>query len=234
VRQFENRLLATLAREGQDDLLGMLHKVTLDFAQILYEENSPINYVYFPSRAVVSATTVMSDGREIEVATIGNEGMTGLTALVGAHTSPTRVFVQIPGEAFRLDAAALRKAATQASSLRRLLHVYLHAFLTQISFSVACNGLHTLKRRCCRWLLITHDRVGADKLHLTHEFLGIMLGVRRASITDVLKPLQRKKLIRSARGQIEILDRDGLEDIACECYQRVKDEFTRLLATPFG
>jgi CRP-like cAMP-binding protein len=234
VRQFKNRLLSILARKGEDGLLGMLHNVSLEFAQILYEENSPIDYVYFPSRAVVSATTVMSDGREIEVATIGNEGMTGLTALVGAHTSPTRVLVQIPGEAFRLDAEALRKAATQDSSLRRLLHIYAHAFLTQISFSVACNGLHTLKRRCCRWLLITHDRVGSDKLRLTHEFLGIMLGVRRASITDVLKPLQRKQLIRSARGQIEILDRDGLEDIACECYQRVKDEFTRLLATPVG
>jgi CRP-like cAMP-binding protein len=234
VRQFNNRLLSILAQHGQDELLGVLQNVSLEFAQILYEAHSPIEYVYFPTHAVVSATTVMSDGREIEIATIGNEGMTGLTALVGAHTSPTRVFVQIPGKAFRLDAAVLRKMSGHDSFVRQLLSIYLHAFLTQISFSVACNGLHTLKKRCCRWLLVTHDRVGSDKLHLTHEFLGIMLGVRRASITDVLKPLQRKRLIRSARGQIEILDRDGLEDIACECYQRVRDEFTRLLAAPVG
>jgi CRP-like cAMP-binding protein len=144
------------------------------------------------------------------------------------------VFAQIPGSAYRLDARVLRKEAAQDGPVRRLLYYYLHAFLTQVSFSVACNGLHTLQRRCCRWLLITHDRVGSDRLALTHEFLGIMLGVRRASISEVLRPLQRKRLVRSARGKIEILDRDGLEAIACECYHRVKDEFSRLLDDPVG
>jgi CRP-like cAMP-binding protein len=234
LRQLDNRLLSRLPQSELEVLLDNLEVVSLGFAEVLYEANSLIDYVYFPSRAVVSATTVMNDGRQIEVATVGNEGMTGLTALVGAYTSPTRVLVQIPGEAFRLEARILRKLAAQDGSLRRLLHIYLHAFLTQVSFSVACNGLHTLQRRCCRWLLITHDRVASDKLSLTHEFLAVMLGVRRASISEVLKPLQRKKLIRSGRGVIEILDRDGLEAVCCECYHRVKDEFDRLLDSPVG
>ncbi|HEY1785273.1 MAG TPA: Crp/Fnr family transcriptional regulator, partial [Pirellulales bacterium] len=166
----------------------------------------------------------------IEVATIGREGLVGLAALLGDKTSTSEVLIQIAGEGLRMDADVLEQEAESQSPLRRLLLLYQTAFLTQISYSVGCNGLHPLQQRCCRWLLMTHDRVDTDVLPVTHEFLGIMLGVRRASVTEVLRPLTENGLVRNGRGTITIVDRSGLEALACECYRRVKSEFDRLLS----
>jgi CRP-like cAMP-binding protein len=149
--------------------------------------------------------------------------------LLAARTSANEVIVQIAGDGLQMDIDMLEEEAGGDTPLRRLLLLYQTAFLTQVSYSVACNGLHSIQQRCCRWLLMTHDRVDTDDVPLTHEFLGIMLGVRRASVTEVLRPLHEDGLVNNGRGTISILDRSGLETLACECYRKVKGEFDRLL-----
>jgi CRP-like cAMP-binding protein len=224
-----NRLLALLPRKEYQRLLPRLQSVPLEFKQVLYEPRSPIDYVYFPQRGVVSNVTLMEDGVIIEVATIGNEGLVGLAAFFGTETSPDRMIVQVKGDALRMRAAALRVETSRDSPLRQLLSRYHAAFLKQISQAVACNGLHSVQKRCCRWVLMTHDRAHSDEFPLTHEFLSHMLGVRRVSVTQVLKPLQDAGLIRNHRGNITVLDRARLEAASCECYRSVRDEFDRRL-----
>ncbi len=223
-----NRLLALLPPADYQRLTPWLQGVSFPPKQVLYKARSPIDYVYFPSSGIVSAMTVMGDGAAIEVATIGNEGMAGLTAFIGGETSPNEVMVQVPGDGIRMPADVLRQEADKKGPLHRLLVLYNTAFATQVSYSVACNGLHKVEKRCCRWLLMCLDRVGSDVLPLTHEFLAIMLGVRRSSLTEVLHPLQERGLIHNGRGKIKVLHRDGLEATSCECYTSVKDEFARL------
>ena len=224
-----NKLLARLPPDYYRSLLPRLQPVPLKFRQVLYEPRSPIDHAYFPTRGVVSAIILMEDGGAIEVATVGNEGMVGLPVFLGAVTSFNQVIVQVAGEALRIKGKALEGEASQAGPLRRLLLSYQSAFLAQVLQGLACNGLHTIQQRCCRWLLMTQDRVGADVFPLTHEFLAIMLGVRRASVSEVLEPLQDEGLIRSQRGKITVLDREGLEAACCECYRTINDEFGRLL-----
>jgi CRP-like cAMP-binding protein len=224
-----NRLLARLPLDEYGRLSPRLQLVNLKFKQILYEAQAPIEHAYFPIRVVLSAVIFMENGNAIEVATTGSEGMVGLPALFRAETSLTHVFVQIPGDALQMRADTLKEEATREGPFRRLLISYQSAFLAQVSQGVACNGLHTITQRCCRWLLMTHDRVQGDSFLLTHELLAMMLGVRRASISEVLRPLQEQGLIGSRRGKIAILDRDRLEACCCECYRSVEDVFTRLL-----
>jgi CRP-like cAMP-binding protein len=227
-----NRLLARLPPQEYQRLLPLLGLFPLAFKHVLNEPRSAIDYVYFPSRGVISAVTLMEDGTVIEVATVGNEGMVGLTAFLGDEESPNRLVVQVPGESLRMGADDLRAETSQDNPLRRLLIRYNTVFLKQISQAVACNGLHRVQERCCRWVLMTHDRAQSDVFPLTHEFLSHMLGVRRMSVTDVLKPLQDAGLIRNRRGWITVLDRPGLEAAACECYRSVQNAFHRLLGEP--
>lgn len=225
-----NRLLARLPPAEYQRLLLRLQPVALELKHVLYEARAPIDYAYFPSRGVVSAMTVMEDGRAIEVATIGDEGMVGLPLLVGAETTGNRMMVQVSGEALRLSAEALKEEASRHSPLGRLLALYHTAFSMQVSQAVACNGLHTLHQRCCRWLLMTQDRAHSDVFPMTHEFLAEMLGVRRSSVSEVLEPLQKEGLIRYSRGKFTVLDRDGLKAGSCECYRRINEEFERLFS----
>jgi CRP-like cAMP-binding protein len=225
-----NRFLARLP-DATYRLLLLLQRVDLALHQVLYEARGPIDHAYFPEGAVLSALTVMRDGNAIEVATVGNEGLVGNYAF-GGRTSPHRVIVQVSDGGLRIAARALQEEGVQDGALRDLLAAYHLAFMAQVSQSVACNGLHRLEQRFCRWLLMSRDRVGSDNLRLTHEYLAIMLGARRASVTEALRPLQRAGLVRSQRGTIHILDGDGLEERSCECYQTVKDEYDRLLGGP--
>jgi CRP-like cAMP-binding protein len=225
-----NKLLARLPTAEYQRLQARMHPVPLDFKQILYRAKAPIESVYFPNRGTASALTVMENGSAIEVATIGNEGVVGLGLLLACKTSANEVVMQIAGDGLRMDADVLEQEAGQDGPFRQLLLAYHTAFLTQVSYSVACNGLHTVQQRCCRWLLMTRDRVDTDNVPLTHEYLAIMLGVRRASVTEVLRPLSENGLLSNSRGTITILDRSGLEAMACECYRKVKDEFDRLLS----
>jgi CRP-like cAMP-binding protein len=223
-----NRLLARLPPDEYQRLFRRLQLVPLELKQVLYDTRSPIDYAYFPNRGVISAMTVMEDGRAIEVATIGDEGMVGLPLLVGATTSANRMMVQVSGEALRLSAEALKAEASQDSPLLRLLALYHTGYSMQVSQAVACNGLHTLRQRSCRWLLMTQDRAHSDVFPMTHEFLAMMLGVRRSSVSEVLEPLQEEGLVRYSRGKFTVLDRDGMKAGSCECYRRINQEFERL------
>src|SRR5277367_142389 len=220
-----NRLLARLPPAEYQRLRPRLQVVPLALKHVLYEARWSIDYAYFPNRGVVSALTVMEDGRAIEVATIGDEGMVGLPLLVGARTTANRVIVQVPGEALRMAKDVLREEVSRDSPLRRLLVLYHTAFLAQVSLAVACNGLHSVHQRCCRWLLMTQDRAHSDVFPMTHEFLAEMLGVRRSTVSEVLEPFQEEDFIRYSRGKVTILDREGLKAGSCECYRRISEEF---------
>jgi CRP-like cAMP-binding protein len=224
-----NRLLHALSRRRPRRFVETMRRVSLKVEQVLYEAGARIEYVYFPVDCVLSAVSVMQDGTMIEVATVGNEGGVGLPPVLQPGISPNRVFAQIAGDAVRIDAALLKAEADRDPELNDLLVRYGLAFFAQVSRSVACNGLHNLEQRCCRWLLMTHDRLPADEVPLTHEFLGIMLGVRRAGVTEALKSLKAEGLIDYRRGIIRIKNRPGLEARSCECYQAVIEEYKRLL-----
>src|SRR3954452_2503836 len=223
-----NRFLARLPEAEYRRLLPHLEPVELEPDKVLYEAHGAIEYAYFPAGAVLSALVVMHDGNLIEVATVGHEGLVGHYGL-GGKTSPHKVVVQIGDGGHRIASRVLQEQATQDGPLKDLLTAYHVAFMGQVSQSVACNGLHRLEQRCCRWLLMSRDRVGSDDIRLTHEYLAIMLGSRRASVTEVLGPLQEAGLVRSHRGLIGILDGAGLEARSCECYGLVRDRYEELL-----
>jgi CRP-like cAMP-binding protein len=224
-----NRLLNLLPDAEFEVLQQHLRKVDLAVKQTLYEPRDEIELIYFPTNCVLSAVTIMSDGSAIEVATVGNEGVSGLIAFGVSRTSPHRVFAQIAGEAWRADAMGVSKLLERLPKLREILNRYQEAFLFQISQCVACNGLHVILERCCRWLLMTYDRVDGEEVLLTHEFLSYMLGVRRSSVTEVLQSLQGQGVIRYGQGRITVVDRDRLEELACECYKCVREEYERIL-----
>jgi CRP-like cAMP-binding protein len=225
-----NRLLAALAPEERTALVPHLEPVSLAIGEVLAEPGVPLAHVYFPETAILSVINRMADGAAVEVGTVGNEGLVGLAALLGAEASESQTLAQIPGTALRLPAALLAAEAAARPALRRLLDRYTQAYITQVSQGAACNRLHGIEARCARWLLMTHDRVGgADAFPLTQEFLAIMLGVRRAGVSVAAGALQDAGLIRYRRGGIRVLDREGLEAAACECYGVVRRQFDRLL-----
>src|SRR3954454_6457080 len=225
-----NRFLAQLPEAEYRRLLPLLQPVELEADRVLYEARGPIDYAYFPTGSVLSALTVMRDGNAIEVATVGREGLVGHYGF-GGKTSPHKVIAQVAGGALRIASRSLQEIAVTDGPLKELLTAYHVAFMAQVSQSVACNGLHRLEQRCCRWLLMSRDRVGSDDLKLTHEFLAIMLGARRARVTEALRPLQDAGLVRCERGRVVILDGAGVEARSCECYAVVRDEYDRLLGT---
>ena len=224
-----NRILGSLPAREYARLLPHLKLASLEVNQLIYEAKGLIDYVYFPTCGVISAVAVMEDGTAIEVATVGNEGMAGLPALNKAERSPHRLFVQVAGQAYKMSANVLQRETRDEGLLCKVLFRYQTAFFMQMSQSVACNGLHSIEQRCCRWLLITLDRVADDVIPLTHEFLSIMLGVRRPGVTEVLQKLQAKGYLRYHRGTITVLDRAGLENTSCECYRNVKTEYDLLV-----
>ncbi len=225
----ENRLLAALSRKEYLRLLPTLETVSLDFKQVLYTPSEHIEYVYFPANGVVvSLLVIISGSIATEVGMVGTEGMAGLSVLLGAETTPFSAIVQVPGDAMRMKADVFKALVNQGGGLHSLLMRYTHALLIQVSQSIACKSHHPIEQRCCRWLLMTHDRVGCDQFPITHKSLSQMMGVRRASVTEVAGVLQKAGLIRYSRGQITILDRLGLEEVCCECYQSVKPKFDHL------
>ena len=228
VRACKNRLLANLPEDEWERIAPRLTPVDMERKQSVYEPGSAIGHVYFPEQGLISVVSTMNDGSTIEVATIGCEGMSGLPLVFGIDHSPHRHLVQIPGTAWRMAAADLREEIEHDSRLRRLLFRYDMAFVSQIMQSVACNGLHTVQERCCRWLLMCLDRSTSPEVVITHEFLAQMLGVRRATITEVLRPLQDEGMIRYRRGVVAVVDRLRLEEASCECYQAIRNAFSRV------
>ena len=222
-----NQLLAALPPSAYARLAPQLEIVRLDFKQVLYEPKQQIVYVYFPLNSLISLFTVMGN-TAAEVGMIGNEGMLGLAVFLESNVTPFRAIVQIPGEAMRMKADVFKQMVNQISSLSCLLHRYTYTLIIEIAQSAACNSYHTVEQRCCRWLLMMHDTAKSDFFLITQDFLSQMLGVRRASVTEVAGKLQKAELISYSRGQMQIVDRTGLEAAACECYALVKSEFERL------
>jgi CRP-like cAMP-binding protein len=226
---FRNRILDRLPGRELSRIRKGLTKIHATVRDQIYEPNKPFKHVYFPETAIASLVNVLKDGTEIEVATIGYEGMVGLPLFFGTDQSPARSFWQIAGSAFRLDAAFLQKEKRNASPLAAALALYTQGFFAQIAQSATCNRLHNLEQRCARWLLMTHDRVPGDDFPLKQQFLAQMLGVRRTGISEVAARLQRKGLIKYSRGWMRIINRRGVEHLSCECYQAVAREYRRLL-----
>lgn len=224
----ENRLLAALARDEFERLAPLLESVPLDLGQILFNPDEHIQHVYFPTTCVVSLLTELEDGAGMEVGLVGREGMVGVSAILGG--SETKVAtVQAPGAALRLRADKLREEFRRGGTLQTALLRYTSALMTQISQAVVCNVRHYVEGRLARWLLMFRDRVGRDEFELTHEFMASMLGVRRASVTEIAGKLQELGLISYRHGRFSILDRKGLEEFTCECYSAVEERFDDLL-----
>jgi CRP-like cAMP-binding protein len=223
-----NRLLAALPVEEQRRLAGELTVVDLGLREQVYDIDTPITEVYFPVSCVLSLVASVDQEVAVEIATIGFEGMAGLPVFLGATASPHRCFCQMPGQALRLEAAALSRFLAGDGALHDLLHRYTHAMMTFVGQNVACNQLHSAEERTARWLAHTHDRVHADSFPITQEFLALMLGVRRATVSVSARILQRAGLIRYSRGRMTILDTDGLHAAACDCYRLIGHAFDQL------
>lgn len=225
----QNRLLASLDPEHYEQLRQHLEPVILKYRESLYRANVPIEFVYFIEDGVGSLVKTMRDGHAVEVGTIGNEGVVGLPIVFEDRQAPTSVYMQVPGKGLRMKSDLFRRELDANEALRTAMLHYAHAFFNQVSQSAACAHLHPLEERCCRWLLMTHDRMHSDEFRLTQEFLAMMLGVRRAGVTVAAGALQKAGLISYRHGVVTILDREGLEAKSCECYKVSKAEFDRLL-----
>lgn len=224
-----NRLLSLLSDHDYERLRPHLSPAVLEYRKSLYEASRPIEHVYFPVDGVASLVITTAEGASAEVGTIGSEGMVGLPVCLGDRESPSAVYVQVPGTGLQMDAGIFRSELDQNPTLRLVMLRYAHAFFNQVAQSAACAHLHRVEQRCCRWLLMTRDRMPSDEFLLTQEFLSMMLGVRRTTVTEVMGSLQKAGLIRYRRGHVSILDPDALRYRACECYDISKLEFDRLL-----
>jgi CRP-like cAMP-binding protein len=230
-----NRLLSLLSDDDYERLRPHLSPVAFEYRKSLYEASRPIEQVYFPVDGVASLVITTADGASAEVGTIGSEGIVGLPVCLGDSDAPSSVYVQVPGTALAMDADIFRAALERNPTLKSIMLRYAHAFFNQVAQSAACAHLHKVEQRCCRWLLMTRDRMPSGDFLLTHEFLGMMLGVRRTTVTDVMGSLQKAGLIRYRRGHVTILDHDGLQERTCECYDISRLEFDRLLGdTPLA
>lgn len=229
-----NRLLAALPGREFKRILPHFEVVELTRGDVLVEPGKPIRYAWFPHRGVISVVALMADGSEAETATIGCEGVVSFEFLTGGDIGLARAVVQVSGVASRIRAAAMRAGEQGGEAFSEIRARYARALFRQVMQSVACNGLHPVEERCCRWLLMAHDRAGSDTFDLTQEFLATMLGVRRPTVSVVARSLQRAGIIRYRRGSITVTDRRGLEDAACECYGAVRQHFERLLPATYA
>ena len=225
----KNRLLASLPGKEFARILPHLKTVPLSVKGVLLKRGAPIRHVYFPNGGVCSITAMMENGMAVEVATVGDEGMVGIAAFFGGDAMPGESMVQVPDtSAERMPLEAFRRELDTHGALYRAVNRYAQATMTLMMQSTACMGLHQVEQRCCRWLLMTHDRVRSDRFNLSHEFLAMMLGSSRPTVTVVARNLQRAGLIRYTHAKVTILDRRGLEAMSCECYATVKAAFDRL------
>jgi CRP-like cAMP-binding protein len=224
-----NRLLAALPREEYSQLQPSLDLVEMPTGRTIYEPEEVPAHVYFPLTGCASVVVTMADGAMVEAGTVGREGLVGLAAFLGTDAGPLTTLAQVPGLFARLPAAVFRDVAAPGSTLHALLLRFVQAFYVLAAQSAGCNRLHPVEERCARWLLLTHDRAGADAFALTQEFLGYMLGARRASVSLAAATLQHAGLLTYHRGLVTILDRPGLEAASCECYGIITAEFARQL-----
>ncbi|MDP3699772.1 MAG: Crp/Fnr family transcriptional regulator [Hylemonella sp.] len=224
-----NQLLAALPGEEWLRWQPQLEPVELTLGQVLYESGSAQRDVYFPTSAIVSLLYVTEDGSSAEIAIVGFEGVVGIALFLGGETSPSRAVVQSAGRGFRLKARVIKEEFDRSLPVMHLMLRYAQALITQIAQTAVCNRHHSVQQQLSRWLLMSLDRLPGKHLYMTQELISNMLGVRREGVTENAAKLQKAGLIRYARGHIEVLDRPGLEQVACECYGVVKQEYDRLL-----
>lgn len=226
---FRNRILSSIDKADLVDLLPSMSEVTWGPGVGLYEVGALVTHVHFPSSAGLSIVAVMANGEEVECATVGYEGAVGLLPALSAASSTNRTYVQLAGSGISISAEALRARALQSPALLELLLRSAQTLIAQEEQSVACNALHEVERRLSRWLLICQDRLNTPVLSVTQEYLAIMLGVQRTTVSGAAGVLRSEGLIRYSRGQLEIIDRSALEARSCECYRAVLSMYDRLL-----
>ncbi|HEY0297432.1 MAG TPA: Crp/Fnr family transcriptional regulator [Bordetella sp.] len=224
-----NHLLSVLSEVEWARIGPHLVLVDMPLGQVVYESGDRLDHVYFPTTSIISLLYVMEDGASGEIAIVGNEGVVGIALFMGGETTPSRAVVQSAGYAYRLNSHILKEEFHRAGPMQRLLLRYTQALITQMAQTAVCNRHHSIDQQLCRWLLLSMDRLPSNKLKMTQELIANMLGVRRPGVTEAAMKLQDAGLIRYSYGNIEVLDRPGLEHRVCECYAVVKREFDRLL-----
>lgn len=233
-QQNQNRILDALPTEEYQRLVPYLELVSLPIHKVVYEPGEPITHVYFPYKALVSLVSNMEDGSVVEVGLVGSEGMVGIPVFLGSNITTTKAFVQVADGGVRMETERFKVELKRGGALQNLLLQYTQMLLTQVSQTAACNRLHTVEERLARWLLTVSDRLQSDQFLITQEFIAQMLGTRRSGVTVAAGILIQAGMISYTRGKITIVERKSLESTSCECYQVVKNEFTRLLGIKSG
>lgn len=223
--QINNVILSRLPENEYTELLPDLQFVEMKSHDVIHRPHGTIEYVYFPENSLVSSVTVFEDGTSVETGTIGREGMTGVTISLSKKQSPRESIVQIPGEGWRIKADRFQAALKREGLLGQLVSEFIFAFLMEAAQCAACNSHHDITARLAKWLLISSYKTGRTEFHLTQDFLAQMLGVHRPGVTLVAINLKEAGLINYRRGLITIIDKEGLEDVACECYEAIKSQY---------
>ncbi len=224
----DNLLLTRLPEVALEALRPHFERVSLAHGQHVIVPDEPIRHVYFPTGCLLYLVTQMADGSAAESGSIGREGMSGIPVVLDAVSTTMPTFCQVPGNAIRVKSEIIKGVYEQNRDVRKFLNRYVHTVVIVGSHAAACNRLHTLEQRLCKWLLMSSDGVGSEEVALTQEYLAVMLGVRRAGVTEAAGKVQEEGLISYRRGHIKIKNRAGLEAMACECYHRTKEEYERL------
>lgn len=226
----QNQLLAALLEAEFEHISPHLELVPMLLGDVLHEAGGKLAHAYFPTTSIVSLHYLLENGGSAEIAGVGNEGVVGVSLFMGGDTTPSRAVVQTGGYGYRLRAQILIEEFNRAGPVMRLLLRYTQALLTHMAQTAVCNRHHTVEQQLCRWLLLTLDRLQGNELTMTQELIANMLGVRREGVTEAARRLQNMGLISYRRGHITVLDRTGLEDHTCECYEVVRKELVRLLS----
>lgn len=232
IDRYRNRLLSLFPESAFDHLVRYIEKVRVPLKTVICDVEKPIEHVHFPLDCVFSYVIILRDGTNVEAAAIGNEGMTGTGLLIDDVLSPYETIQQVEGESLRIPSEVFQGILTEYRQVRQVVERFAFSLLRNCAQNGACNLHHDVHARMCRWLLTCADRVTGPEFYITQEFLGEMLGVRRQSVNLTAGQLQQSGLIKYSRGRIKVLDRDGLENAACECYQVTKSNYERLLGTP--
>ncbi len=225
----KNHLLAALPEAEFARVNSNLESVSFKLGEVIYESGDKMDYVYFPTTTIVSMLYVMENGTTAEIGVVGNDGLIGNALFMGGDTTTSRAVIQSAGRAYRMKAKDVKTEFALGGRFQNMLLRHTQALMTQISQTAVCNRLHSLEEQLCRWLLLSHDRLDSNDLVMTHDLISNMLGVRREGVTLAAQKLAKRKLIKNVRGTITVIDRRGLEDAACECYEVVNNEYNRLL-----